>query len=527
MEKNDSRFSILLVSTLSEISSYGIRSLASLLQNKNINTDILFTRSTTRFDNALRKRSYHILNKSFEAEFLSFIKPYQIIGFTVYTDSLPECIRLSKLIRHNYPGKNIVYGGIHASIAPQECLQFADYVCVGDGFISFPSFILLQKILFEEKTIQTQRENSDLPQGIWGKDNRGEILRNGCGLVQHELDSLPYPLYSSKYVFMRNYKNRIVPLDRAEYERSLGYSYFTMMSIGCPYSCTYCCNSFLKGLHKDYARVRWHSPEYIVKEILKAREEYEFYSAWFMDDAFIAMSEEYFERFLLEYGKKIGLPFTISGIIPTIAMRYKGRIEKLIKIGMVRGRIGVQTGSKRLLEVYGRRQTNEEVIATSKIFAEYKSKRARASYDVITDGVDESPRDILDTIELLNELYRPVAINLFSLRFYPGTELSKMTGFTYDPNNGYLNYRPTLGNLLIGLINFLRIPQFILRRLEENEKLLLLRIPSFISRTLDLAVLSKRVWSHFYTRSYGRVPAQSTKFIKLDAFIRKQCKQKI
>ncbi len=507
-------FQVLLVSTLSEVSSYGLRCLASLLNGRGISTDLLFAVAVSRFDNAVRKKSHGVFDERFVSNFIEFVRPYSLVGFTVFTDNLPECIQLSEAIRRRYPGKKIIFGGIHATVAPRECLGYADYVCVGDGFISFPELVMSLAGARKGAAQDGGGAHGGLPAGIWGNAS-GAVSENGVGRTLMELDELPYPTYDARRTFIRTPGNGIVNVGKKELDRHLGLSYYTMMSIGCPYSCTYCCNTVLKRLTPEGKIVRWHSPEYIVGEIAAAREAYGFQSVWFMDDAFIAMGDDMFERFIRLYTEKVGLPFVIGGIIPTIALRHRGRVERLIDAGMVRGRIGVQSGSERMLRSYRRVQSNDEVVAVSRIFSAASGRGVRASYDIILDGFSEEPRDVLDTLKLVNLLSRPIMLNLFSLRVYPGTELHEITGMPYDRDNGYLACQPTLGNMLINTVNFIRTPRFVMRRIESDPSVLNRRVPRLLARTLDWMAISQRIWSQVVTGANGRIPLVFVYLIKL------------
>lgn len=520
---DNSVFSVLMISTLSDISSYGTRALTSLLRSRQIDTDLLFTRSASLFDQVVKKRAYGVVAKNFEKEFLSFVRPYHVICFTVYTDILPECVQLSSLVKKHYPEKLVLYGGVHATVAPEECLKFADYVCVGEGFISLPSLLGSLKGLFENGDLQKHKKCPQLPQGVWTRSREGVVLKNGPGPVQQDLDALPYPSYDAEHIFIRNNGDKIVALKKEEYEKYLGCSYYTMMSIGCVYSCAYCCNSSFKRLGKDYAKTRWHSAAYICDEITKARGRYDFFSVWFSDDSFIAMDDRHFEQFLHEYPNRVGLPFVVKGVIPGIAARHKGRLEKLIEAGMVGGRVGVQTGSRRQLAIYKRNQTNEEVISVSEIFARYKNKGVRASYDFILDGIDEKAEDIIQTIKLINKLHRPILLNLYSLRIYPGTGLCETGSISsYDRKDSYKVYHPTLGNLIIAATNFLRIPRFIIKWLERDERRPLTKVPRLAIQAVDALIVLKRTLSCNLTGAYGRTPFFIIEFVKAGRFLRRK-----
>jgi radical SAM superfamily enzyme YgiQ (UPF0313 family) len=66
------------------------------------------------------------------AEKIRTIKP-EYIGITTSTPYFNWWTNFSRHLRHNYPDVQLVAGGPHATVMPEETLKFFDYVVVGDG----------------------------------------------------------------------------------------------------------------------------------------------------------------------------------------------------------------------------------------------------------------------------------------------------------------------------------------------------------------------------------------------------------
>ena len=166
--------------------------------------------------------------------------------------------------------------------------------------------------------------------------------------------------------------------------------------------------------------------------------------------------------------KYVGLPFTVSGVHPSVFTEKK--FDYLVSSGMIRVRMGIQTGSQKILEIYGRKQDNETVIKVSQILQKYSKKLVMPVYDVIVDNPWETREDKLKTIELLEKMAPPFTLNIYSLVFFPGTNLysratqmqlvNEKTKFKH-----YLNCEPSHINLVIALFGLFKVPRWLLKLL--------------------------------------------------------------
>jgi len=124
----------------------------------------------------------------------------------------------------------VVWGGVHASVHPQNILEqdWVDFVVQGEG-----EYALLDLV----NALQDGRSVNRIP-NIWTKQGN-DIVGNKPRPLIRELDTLPFP-DKSIYSAVRT-------------DFSLGYR--TMASRGCPFSCHYCYNCFYseKWDPRDYA----------------------------------------------------------------------------------------------------------------------------------------------------------------------------------------------------------------------------------------------------------------------------------
>jgi len=95
-------------------------------------------------------------------EIIAVEKP-DLIGFSVLTFNLLNCLEVSKIIKSVSPATKICYGGWHPSLYPEETLAFGcvDYIVIGEGEVTFSELVLAnspqhmsrtRKVLPESKT---------------------------------------------------------------------------------------------------------------------------------------------------------------------------------------------------------------------------------------------------------------------------------------------------------------------------------------------------------------------------------------
>ena len=129
---------------------------------------------------------------------------------------------------------------------------------------------------------------------------------------------------------------------------------------------------------------------------------------------------EKIDTFCKIYKEKIGLPMYFTGYPNDI---NEENLSRFIDAGLIITCMGVQTGSKRTKKLYKRNVSDETILKAVQAIHKFKDFLLASEYDVIIDNPYETNEDVADTIRLLLKFPKPRYFRLFSLTFFPGTEL--------------------------------------------------------------------------------------------------------
>ncbi len=488
---------VALLSPYSEISAIGIRTISAYLKSNGISTRLIFLPLQKSFYSREAFSTYPDASIDKIAE---LVKDTDIIGISFMTNFYFSIRDLTLKLKKRFPHKPVVWGGIHPTVMPEQSMSVADYVCIGEGEISF---LELCRHLTDKKAAD------DIP-GIWAKKD-GQIIKNQPTNVIIDLDQIPAQDYDLEDDYILLSKKEIVRITKKNIRQFLGVTYWTMYTRGCPYSCTYCCNDALRKINKDFTKIRAKTPETMVREILTIQEKYPFVEYInFQDDTFFALPEKDILKFSEYYKQKVSLPFLIPGVHPSAFTEKK--YACLVESGMLRIRMGIQSGSRRIMEeIYKRKQDNNKVIEISRIIQKHSKKLMMPNYDIIVDNPWETKEDKLQTIDLLSKLAPPYSVNTYSLQFFPGTRLYEKgleekiitEDSQYKP---YYNVEPNYLNLIIMFYSVFKIPSWLLKRLlskklinSENQ------FPRFHNFVYKL-MLYRRGAASIFSRDYSMFP---------------------
>jgi anaerobic magnesium-protoporphyrin IX monomethyl ester cyclase len=409
---------------------------------------------------------------------------------------------LTLKLRKRLPQKKIIWGGVHATVLPEKCIEFADYLCIGEGEISM---LNLCNNLSDEKPTNT------IP-GIWSRQDN-QIFRNAPTNFIMDLDQLPPPDYDLEDNYILVKKKNLLSLTEKNMPGFLGLTYWTMYSRGCPFSCAYCCNDAYKRIHKDLVKLRAKSPQGIVKELEAIQEKFPYIRYInFQDDTFFALPEKDIKAFSEHYQKHIQLPFLVPGLNPSVFTENK--FDDLVESGLLRTRMGIQSGSSKVVEeIYKRTQDNQRIIEISKSLQKYPDKMTMPNYDIIIDNPWETKEDILKTIDLLDSLAPPFSLNIFSLEFFLGTRLYdralKEKLFSEDRNyKPYYHYEYTYLNLIILIYAVFKIPKWLLRILLAKPFVQTNKEFEILHRIFYKLMLYRRGLCALVKRDYSMFPAK-------------------
>ena len=146
------------------------------------------------------------------------------------------------------------------------------------------------------------------------------------------------------------------------------------------------------------------------------------------------MSLDEISDFSKKYKEHIRIPLFITGATPSTLTKEK--LSLLVDAGLFRVRMGVQTAGTSTKKLYKRPHTNQQVENAVRMI--HSHKELSGQYDIILDSPWDTDEDTIETLMFLSKLPTPFRLTLFSLVFFPGTELyskAKKEGIIKDDLN--------------------------------------------------------------------------------------------
>jgi len=330
---------------------------------------------------------------------------YSLIGFSVMSSLYLQAVKeLHRRVKQRFPEKTVIWGGVIPSLLPEQCLEHADLIMRGE---SEQTFVELVKALAGGSPWQDV-DNV----GYRGED--GRVVLNPLRPLVEDIDRLGYPVIGGDNIW---YINNDV-LEHQDPQLA-DYSFELTASRGCPFACSYCASINLRRLYKGHKAVRFRSVESVIEELEQARAKMKglrivrFWDEIFSDDP------EWIEGFARQYKEKINLPFEIWG---HPLKTSEALIKPLVKVGLSKIVVGIQSGSPRIRrKIFHRPETNEQIIECSRVLA--RCRVPEVIYDFILDDPFETEEDYRQTFELCLQLEPPFELQLHGLSFLPATDV--------------------------------------------------------------------------------------------------------
>ena len=326
-----------------------------------------------------------------------------LIGIGLGTPYLRIATQLTKEIKKRFKTP-VIWGGIHPTISPEDGIELADMVCIGEG----------EEPLLDLMRTLERGKSPETISNLWIKVD-GKIRKNPLRPLIEDLDRLPFPDYggSDKYFIEDNRLKRCDPLlSDSEYR--------IYPTRGCPFNCKYCNNSILRKVYQGKGRYyRFRSPENVIAELEYAREYFKHLRRIKFDGDTFFFPEKWISRFSSLYKERIGIPFEIL-LHPELANRQA--LSQLRKAGLVKIQMGLQSGSKKeLKEVYGRDTPNQRILQFAHLA---KDLGIEVVYDLIWDNPLSTREDKKEMLNILLQIPRPFKIYMYSLIHFPKTVLT-------------------------------------------------------------------------------------------------------
>ena len=444
----------------------GIRILSSVLKQQGHQTQLIFL-PTMKDIHRRAIGGIYSYNSDVMEKIIALCQESHLIGISLMTHHYTIAKVFTQQLKSRLEAP-VIWGGIHPTVNPEESLETADLVCVGEGESSVPELI---------SRMSNGQDITDIP-GIWMKRN-GNLISNGPGPLAQELDILPFPDYTFndhhltvndvlQPMTVENWHYHILkffpPLNMNNPPKP---AYQIISARGCPFVCTFCGETPLSV--KTYGRryFRKRSIDNVIAELEWIRDSFPFIGEiCFCDDTFASRRLAEIKDFTEQYKKKIKMPFYI---LVTPANVVKDKFDLLVDAGLTNVGMGIQSGSSRIIQLYKREHcaSVELSLRAAHLLNSYKD-RLLPYYDFIVENPYETREDLLDTVKLLVELPPPYVTRVYALSFFPGTPLyekASADGILYDGMYEKTFGQRTKGGYLKFIIdmNKYKVPQRILK----------------------------------------------------------------
>ncbi len=249
-----------------------------------------------------------------------------LVGISTTTSTAPRAYQYARLLRRR--GVKTVLGGPHVTFRPEEALQHADLVALGEAE---------NMILPLAEALQGRRSLDDVPGIAWLED--GKLHRTAPAEPVADLDELPSVDMSLLAGGLRRaFTRTVVPV---------------MTSRGCPYDCSFCLVKEMFG-----RRYRFRSPDRVIAD-LRAIDGVDRDHVFFYDDNFTAhraRTRELMERIISE-----GFRFHFSAQMRIEMGQDQDLLRLMQRAGLETAYIGFESINPHTLEAYDKRQTLEEM----------------------------------------------------------------------------------------------------------------------------------------------------------------------
>jgi|TARA_B100001964_G_scaffold208413_1_gene241012 radical SAM superfamily enzyme YgiQ (UPF0313 family) len=323
-----------------------------------------------------------------------------LVGISLKSIAYDHTKKLTESIKKLLPNVKTIWGGTHPSILPEECVDFADFVCVGEG----------EEPLLELVKNLSNGNNTREIQSIWSNEN-GAVYRNPTRCVINDIDKIPLPLIGDRNQFY---------IFKGRKENSLPYPEWMTMTIrGCPFKCSYCANETIIEAFKR-KKLRRRSVNHVIEELVLVKSNLRNVRMITINDDVFTVNKKWVKEFSSLYKEKIGIPFVVQ-VHPLYVNEQT--LSHLKDAGMVSITMGIQSGSERVRkEIFFRNTSNQQLVDAVNVINKLKF---HSRFDIIHDNPYETRQDKLETVELLLKLRRPFYLTIYSLCWFPRTKLTE------------------------------------------------------------------------------------------------------
>lgn len=282
------------------------------------------------------------------ARSIAELKP-DVIAFSVMSPHWYPMEPYFEIIKNMLPEMPICIGGYQAMLSQDQTIENpnVDFICVGDGEYAIGNLV------------QFLRGSKDgAVDGMWEKLNDGEVFRTEPHQIG-DLASLPFPDYD---IFEKD--GSFDDVNTSIFGPKEKVVLPVMTGRGCPYRCTYCCNTPLLDnwkVKKEF--LRKYDPEDMVTELIRLRDRYNVGYFEFWDELFLS-NLKFVRAFFAIYKERIGLPFSINSRVEVMNEKFCAEAKEA---GCHTIWFGIESGDETYRStMLGRKMKNTQVIEAAR-----------------------------------------------------------------------------------------------------------------------------------------------------------------
>jgi len=307
---------------------------------------------------------------------------------------------ICKAVKDNTSSK-IALGGLHPSSLPQKTMEeeSVDFVIDGEGPYTLLSLINVLKL--------QESDYSSVP-GLWYREN-GVIKNNPRAELIKNLDEV-LPIAAWDLLPMEKYKaHNWHCFDDLENRMPYGAIY---TSLGCPYSCLFCC------INAPFGKpgIRYRSPELVVKEIDVLVKDYGIKNIKIADELFVLNENHYMKIADLLIERDYGLNIWAYARVDTLKVE---NLEKMKKAGINWLALGIESANPDVRDGADKKMKVSDI---KSVVAAIQDAGIRVIGNYIFGLPDDTVETMRETLNMAIELNCEFA-NFYCAMAYPGSKL--------------------------------------------------------------------------------------------------------
>jgi radical SAM superfamily enzyme YgiQ (UPF0313 family) len=336
-----------------------------------------------------------------------------LVGISITTYNAPRGFEIAQQVK-----KPVVFGGFHASLMPEECLKYGEYVIRGDGY----SVIDLADFLGNKKDIPINR----IP-----------------NLVYKEKDKIVYNQSESKSVKIVPNYNLLQDYFKFNIRRLVRVPLLINASRGCNFDCTFCS---IKAVYPDFKK---KDVEVVIEDIKSRIREQHFLSKifpriiWITDDNFFS-DKKWAKEVLRGIAKlKSGFCFTLQARVDIV--HDDDLLVRMVDADVNRVYLGIESLNQESLDSFKKSATFDEAKFTVKKLRKYGID----VHGLFVFGDDNFQKGDGQKVAEFAKQYGLSGILIQPLTPYPGTILFKrleadnrILHHNWEDYNGKVVFRP-------------------------------------------------------------------------------------